>query len=546
MKRLIPILVLALVQAALFPLRTEAQSYTPTDILPADQGGFGAYGLTDAGQVTGIYTPPGGMGQPAVWQDGQLTLLPLAPGTISGWARGGNGLGQFVGACRELQSNGSYLSRACVWENGGVRILPVVAGAAESAAWAINNVGIIAGNVYSGVNNSFREAVVWQGNTVARLRPSDGVTHSWARSVDSSGRIAVTQAAQGDWTWSPQPFRWVPYVPNSITGTMIPLSGFGTSVDINDAGIICGNYGGFPVAWDGLTEISLGELTTGYFLNSYARGINNAGEVVGYSDNEFYEEAAWVWNTANGMRDLNLNLNGTSAHGTPGTLVEAVAINGAGQILVMTSQRSQTPPYSLYYVLLTPSDQRPLTSPLPPGSIYSVAGDGVVTVSWAYGFNAESYRVKRSTVSGGPYTVIGTLAGYYSNTFQDASVVNGTRYYYVVSSVNDAEESVDSPETSAKPLATPVAPTALVATAPKGGKGFKLTWKQSTSPEVQWNRIYRSANGGDYALLAQINAGTSYQDNQTARRTSYGYVVTAVNVNGEESPSSNVASVRTK
>jgi len=47
-------------------MRAAAQSYAPTDILPPGAGYFEPFGLTDAGQVPGMYTPPGGLGQPAV------------------------------------------------------------------------------------------------------------------------------------------------------------------------------------------------------------------------------------------------------------------------------------------------------------------------------------------------------------------------------------------------------------------------------------------------------------------------------------------------
>jgi fibronectin type 3 domain-containing protein len=125
-------------------------------------------------------------------------------------------------------------------------------------------------------------------------------------------------------------------------------------------------------------------------------------------------------------------------------------------------------------------------------------------------------------------------------------VANGTRYYYVVSSVNNAGESANSSVASATPLAAPVAPTSLGVTVVKGNKSAKLAWKQSTSPAIQSNVIYRSVNGGAYAQLAQIPTGTTFSDNTVRSGVTYSYAVTAVNINGAPSPYSSAVTVRIK
>jgi len=61
---------------------------------------------------------------------------------------------------------------------------------------------------------------------------------------------------------------------------------------------------------------------------------------------------------------------------------------------------------------------------------------------------ARSYLVKRVTTSGGPYKAIAKVMGSY---YVDTSATGEYSYYYVVSAVNSAGESANSPEDKAKP-----------------------------------------------------------------------------------------------
>ncbi len=93
------------------------------------------------------------------------------------------------------------------------------------------------------------------------------------------------------------------------------------------------------------------------------------------------------------------------------------------------------------------------TAPADPTGLAATAGDGSVDLNWAD--NSESdldgYTVYRATVGGGPYTALnGTLAS--ASAYTDATVNNGTTYYYVVTaSDQSANESGYSGEDSALP-----------------------------------------------------------------------------------------------
>lgn len=92
----------------------------------------------------------------------------------------------------------------------------------------------------------------------------------------------------------------------------------------------------------------------------------------------------------------------------------------------------------------------PSAPPAVPAISWIQGGDKSVDLNWSNTL-ARSYTVKRSTSTGGPYSV---LASVYENNYTDTSVNNGTTYYYVVSSVNEAGQSANSAEKNVTPNAT--------------------------------------------------------------------------------------------
>jgi fibronectin type 3 domain-containing protein len=72
-----------------------------------------------------------------------------------------------------------------------------------------------------------------------------------------------------------------------------------------------------------------------------------------------------------------------------------------------------------------------------------------VSLNWTDSTNQASYTVRRSTISGGPYTVIAT--GLTSPSYTDTGLTVGTTYYYVVTAVNASGETAFSNESNATP-----------------------------------------------------------------------------------------------
>jgi len=93
-------------------------------------------------------------------------------------------------------------------------------------------------------------------------------------------------------------------------------------------------------------------------------------------------------------------------------------------------------------------DEAPLPIPAAPAALLASPGEKSVPVRWQPSLGARFYLVKRATTSGGPYKAIAKVTG---SSYVDATVTGGDNYYYVVTAVNSAGESANSPEDNAKP-----------------------------------------------------------------------------------------------
>ena len=86
-----------------------------------------------------------------------------------------------------------------------------------------------------------------------------------------------------------------------------------------------------------------------------------------------------------------------------------------------------------------------------PANLIATAGHKSARLKWNSATNATSYNLKRGTTSGGPYTPVGSST---ATNFVDGGLVNGTTYYYVVTSFNGSE-SANSAEASVTPIVVP-------------------------------------------------------------------------------------------
>jgi hypothetical protein len=133
--------------------------------------------------------------------------------------------------------------------------------------------------------------------------------------------------------------------------------------------------------------------------------------------------------------------------------------------------------------------------PAAPASLTAAAGDGQAALTWSASSNAVSYNVKRSA-DGRGYSILTNLT---TTNYTDSGLINGTIYSYVISALNPAGESANSPQASANPQAPPnlsvfFASTNLMFSWPLGSAGFTLqmstnltlgNWQAVTSPAPQ-------------------------------------------------------------
>ena len=227
----------------------------------------------------------------------------------------------------------------------------------------------------------------------------------------------------------------------------------------------------------------------------------------------------------------------TFANNTTGSYTDTGLTNGTTYYYVVRAYDSTQESVNSNEASAVPVDN---TAPAVPTFLTAsdVAGDngGAVALSWTPSVSTDvtQQRIYRSTVTGGPYTLVTTFTNNTTSTYTDTGLTNGTTYYYMVRAWDGTQESANSNEASATPLdnIVPSAPTTLSAidTPLDNGGGINLNWTPSSSADVNEQRIYRSTTlGGPYALIATIinNTTSIYTNTGLTNGTTYYYIIRA-------------------
>ena len=187
-------------------------------------------------------------------------------------------------------------------------------------------------------------------------------------------------------------------------------------------------------------------------------------------------------------------------------------------------------------------DSSPI-APAAPTGVAATAGHGEVSINWPAVAGATSYNIYWSTTAGVTKATGTRVAGATSPNIV-TGLTNGTTYYFVVTAVNGIGEGADSSQVSATPtLAPPAAPTGVTATAGHGE--VTISWS-AVAGAASYN-IYWSTTSGVTKTTGNKLTGVVSPNIVTGltNGTPYYFVVTAVNVSGEGTESSQVSAMPT-
>jgi fibronectin type 3 domain-containing protein len=181
------------------------------------------------------------------------------------------------------------------------------------------------------------------------------------------------------------------------------------------------------------------------------------------------------------------------------SFTDTAVVNGTSYFYVVAGAFTGGPDAGGTSAASPQSSATPLPPPpATPTGFVAKAASGQVALSWTAVTGATSYRVKRATVSGGPYGAIASPAG---AAYTDTSVGNGTTYYYVVSAVNLGGESGNSSQVSATPSGgtvsseslfttqTPASPSATDGVAYEMGMKFRVARAGSITALRYWKAL---------------------------------------------------------
>jgi hypothetical protein len=183
----------------------------------------------------------------------------------------------------------------------------------------------------------------------------------------------------------------------------------------------------------------------------------NGSEQVLEAASSHFQTGTWTHVTVTLSGGIaKLYLNGEEKAANPAMTFQPADLANTTHNSIGKSVDAAVPPldgkldeFRIYSGALSASDVVLLAAPLTaPTNLSATATSSRVDLAWTPVAGATSYLIRRSTVSGGPYTVVGNSL---SASFTDTSILNGTVYFYTVTASNGLATSSASVEQSAAP-----------------------------------------------------------------------------------------------
>lgn len=166
-----------------------------------------------------------------------------------------------------------------------------------------------------------------------------------------------------------------------------------------------------------------------------------------------------------------------------------------------------------------------------PGGVSAVSANSQVTVSWNSVNGAAGYNIWRSTVHLSQGTQLNSSA-VTALSYTDTTAVNGTTYYYSVTSLSAGGESV--PSAQAMALAHIPAAGAPTGVSASGGNGqITVSWNP-VSGATSYNVYYQVTSGVTIGSATKVAGATSpCTISGLADAMSYYVIVASANAGGE-------------
>lgn len=186
----------------------------------------------------------------------------------------------------------------------------------------------------------------------------------------------------------------------------------------------------------------------------------------------------------------------------------------------------------------------PPAVPVAPTGVAATGGTGKVSLVWSAVSNAVSYNVYYATAPGFT-TASSTKISTTTNSYIQTGLTAATTYYYIVTAVNSAGESVASTQVSAATASAPpvsTVPVAPIGVSAVGGTNQTTVKWAAVSGATSYN-LYWSKTAGVTTATGTKIAGVTTPAVLTGLTdaTAYYYIVTAVNSSGEGAASGQAA-----